>query len=224
MPRYAIYYTPRGALGDAGAAWLGWDIARHARTVQPSLEGVDIAAITERPRRYGFHATIKPPFVLAPGQSLEELEKAFAQLCATLAPVQLPVLEPTWMGGFLALTTRGGDPEALTELAATCVANLDIFRAPLTAEERAKRDHPRLSASARRNLDAWGYPHVMADFRFHLTLTGRIPRNQRAAVESAAAERVALHVPSPCEIDRLTLVEEGEDGHFRETLRVPLQG
>lgn len=222
MQRYAIYFTPQGAFGAAGAAWLGWDIARGCPVAQPQVADLDLPALTEKPRRYGFHATIKPPFALASGRSREELKDAFTSLCATLAPVRVSELRPEWMGGFLALTARGGDPEALTDLAATCVRALDGFRAPLTDAELARRDHPRLSELARRNLRDWGYPHVMEAFRFHLTLTGRVPRSQRVALEAAATRAITKHAPHPFDITALTLVGEGADGFFREILRQPL--
>ena len=65
--RYAIYFTPQGSLAEAGAAWLGWDLARGRTVAHPDVAGLDVAALTETPRKYGLHATIKPPFVLAEG-------------------------------------------------------------------------------------------------------------------------------------------------------------
>lgn len=224
MQRYAVYYTPEGALGAAGAAWLGWDITRGCPALQPSVDGLDLAHLTESPRRYGFHATIKPPFVLSPGASREKLEEAFETLCAKLPSLHIPALEPVWMGGFFALTALGGDPSELTALAAKCVSDLDAFRAPLSAEEFARRDHVRLSEAARSNLRSWGYPHVMESFRFHLTLTGRVPRSQRAVVESAVAAQIVPALPSSLVLSDLTLVGQGADGFFREIHRAPLQG
>ena len=41
--------------------WLGWDAASGQPLDPPDL-GLDAAAITRDPRKYGFHGTIKPPF------------------------------------------------------------------------------------------------------------------------------------------------------------------
>ncbi|MEO9630620.1 MAG: phosphonate metabolism protein, partial [Sulfitobacter sp.] len=42
--RYAIYYTPQGSLAEAGAAWLGWDVARGQAVAHPEVAGLDVAA------------------------------------------------------------------------------------------------------------------------------------------------------------------------------------
>ena len=36
-----------------------------------------------------------------------------------------------------------------------------------------------LNQSQIANLDRWGYPYLFADFRFHMTLTGRVDTEQR---------------------------------------------
>ena len=67
--RYAVYYTPPpGEFADFGASWLGWDAATGREVAQPDLDGLDLAAMTARARRYGFHATLKAPFRLAEGR------------------------------------------------------------------------------------------------------------------------------------------------------------
>ena len=70
--RYAIYFAPDKHSGgwEFGANWLGRD--EHDNTVlpQPPLEGIsplELTRITQAPRRYGFHATLKAPFRLADG-------------------------------------------------------------------------------------------------------------------------------------------------------------
>ena len=87
--RYALYYTPpQGEFADFGAAWLGWDAGRGVAVAQPVLPGLDIAALTAAPRKYGFHATLKPPFRLADGTSAADLAQATAQVAARLAQLE----------------------------------------------------------------------------------------------------------------------------------------
>src|ERR1051325_2068000 len=45
------------------------------------------------------------------------------------------------------------------------------------------------------NLHAWGYPHVFADFRFHMTLSGPLPAALQAPALAALAERYAAVSP-----------------------------
>ncbi|HTZ38232.1 MAG TPA: DUF1045 domain-containing protein [Stellaceae bacterium] len=89
--RYAVYFVPEpGApLARFGAAWLGYDIAGGKAAARPALAGVPaerLEAITAEPRRYGFHATLKPPFSLAEGTSAAALDAAVAALAARIAP------------------------------------------------------------------------------------------------------------------------------------------
>lgn len=221
--RYAVYYTPQGALGEAGASWLGWDISRGQVTPQPVVDGLDMNSATQTPRKYGFHATIKPPFAISGVRDAHSLCTAFADACADIAPITLDGLALTWMGGFLALTPMGGTT-ALNACAAQMVRLLDPFRAPLAPAELARRQHPRLTETQLRNLQQWGYPHVMESFRFHITLTNRIPRSLRDPVEVAAAAHIAPHLPKSFQVKHLTLVGQGADGLFREIHRAPLGG
>ena len=73
--RVAIYFAPPvdHPLSVAAAAWLGRDAWTGARLERGRVEGFDPAtleSLTAEPRRYGFHATMKPPFRLADNQRL----------------------------------------------------------------------------------------------------------------------------------------------------------
>ncbi|WP_299739643.1 DUF1045 domain-containing protein [uncultured Roseobacter sp.] len=216
--RYGIYFTPRpGAFADAGAAWLGWDIARGRTIGAPEDE------ITARPRKYGFHGTLKPPFRLAQGQSVEALMSALDQLSQALRPVALDGLTLTQLGSFLALTPVG-DTRALAGMAACVVRDLDAFRAPPTDAELARRKQSRLTELQEENLRQWGYPYVMEAFKFHMTLTGPLPRELRGKVMADANAHFGDLPPRPFGVDSLTLVGEGEAGMFHEIHRYTLAG
>ncbi|MEY8840871.1 DUF1045 domain-containing protein, partial [Cribrihabitans sp. XS_ASV171] len=129
--RYAVYYVPPEAAewGRFGTAWLGWDLADGAEVPHPAAAGLDVAAVTGVPRKYGLHATVKPPFRLAGGSTEGALHEACAALAAQTAPVVLDGLEIARLGRFLALRPVG-DETALNALAAWWVRDLDGFRAP----------------------------------------------------------------------------------------------
>lgn len=223
MKRFAVYYAPpAGAFADRASAWLGWDAAAGRAVPQPDL-GLPAAAITGEPRRYGFHGTIKPPFRLAEGRDAAALRAALAALAARLAPVELPGLRLTNLDGFLALVPEG-DTAALRALAAEAVRALDPFRAPLTAAEIARRRPERLSPRQRALLDRWGYPFVMEEFRFHVTLTDRLPAPQAADAERRLAAHFAPVLPRPFRLEALCLFGEAEDGRFHLLHRYPLSG
>ncbi|MEM8957503.1 MAG: DUF1045 domain-containing protein [Pseudomonadota bacterium] len=224
--RYGVYYLPpEDALADFGAAWLGWDIARGRATAHPDIPGLpaEIATLTETPRRYGFHATLKPPFFLAEGMDVDGLDAAIAGLCRGLPPAQADGLELARLSGFVALVPAGPD-RWLNALAAEVVRGLDEFRAPPSEAELARRRQNRLSDRQTANLAAWGYPYVMDDFRFHMTLTGRLPGADGAAVMDNLRPRLAPLLPTPFRIEHLSLVGEDAERRFHLIHRYALKG
>lgn len=221
--RYAIYFMPEaGALADFGAAWLGWDAARGCRVAHPEVPGLDasIASLTATPRKYGFHATIKPPFRLAPGQSEGALREAAGTLCDCLAPVVLDGLSVDRLGGFIALRPIGPQ-QALSDLAAAVVMGLDPFRAAPRREEIARRQASPLSPRQQDLLLRWGYPYVLDEFHFHMTLTGRVA--DPCKVQAALAPVIAPLLPRPFRIGSLCLCGEAE-GMFHILHRYRLSG
>lgn len=217
--RYAIYFVPEGPLAVAGSAWLGWDIARGCTVDHPKIDGLDIAAITKRPRKYGLHATLKPPMALAARTNSDELIQAAVAVAKSLAPIPFEGLNVTQIGRFAALTLKG-DKSALNALAANVVQTLDRYRAPLAPEELARRRHRPLSPSQERNLVYWGYPYVMEDFNFHITLTG--PLHTPDAVIPLIAAHFAPVLPERFILSHLNVVGEDADGMFHMVKRLPV--
>lgn len=223
--RYAIYYAPDPQIDWVGFStrWLGWDMETGEQVPHPVIDGVDVATVSETPRKYGLHATMKPPFRLREGQSVEALQRACEALAAKQAPVQLDGLEVARLGRFLALCPVGGTDD-LNTLAAACVQELDGFRAPAGEAELARRRASGLTPQQERNLVRWGYPYVLDAFRFHITLTGRLDRSTLGLVETALGVHLVPLLPSPFQISDLALVGEREDGRFQLIHRYTFSG
>ncbi len=224
--RYAIYLAPGGALGEWAGCWLGWDAAAWATRPHPDLPGLPrpAAELTATPRRYGFHATIKPPFALAAGARAGDLHWAMQALALRLSPLVLAGLGLGRMDGRVVALLPEGDCSALGALAATVVESLDAFRAPADAAEIARRRPESLTPRQRAMLDRWGYPFVFEEFRCHLTLTGDLPAAEAAAVEAALAPVLAPLLPRPWTVESLCLFGEAADGCFRLLHRYTLSG
>lgn len=191
--RFALYGLPAAGspLARFGDAWLGGGEARAAAV--PLVAGIDAATqrrITAGPALYGLHATLKPPFRLAPGRDRAGLEKAVRTLAAGWPAFSAPPLRLACLGGFLALVLERPSP-AMARLAAAAVAGLDSFRAPPSPQELARRRRAGLDARQRVLLARWGYPCVMGAFRFHITLTCRLGAAEGAAIRRALAPHVA---------------------------------
>ncbi|WBU54822.1 DUF1045 domain-containing protein [Paracoccus sp. SCSIO 75233] len=219
--RYAIYYTPpEGGFADFGASWLGWDVISGCEVAHPDVLVLDVEKITRTPRKYGFHATLKPPFRLADGHGEAELRDAAAALAEVLRPVTLPGLSLNRIGSFLALTPDG-DMADLNRLAAQIVESLDPLRAPLNEAEIARRNPDALTERQRDYLRGWGYPYVKDEFRFHMTLSGSLDEPIIEATRSVLEPMLDV-VPRPFVLDAISLMGEGEDGRFRLIERLPL--
>ncbi|MDK3019002.1 DUF1045 domain-containing protein [Pseudodonghicola flavimaris] len=225
--RYAVYYAPpvNADWGRFITRWLGWDMETGREMPHPEAPELPlpVAEITATPRKYGAHATIKPPFRLAAGQSRVALEAACAALCRDLAPLRLDGLELARLGRFLALRPCG-DQAALNALAARVVEALDPFRAPAPEAELARRRAAGLSPAQEANLIRWGYPYVMEEFRFHITLTGKLAKDRLAAVDAHLGRNLAPLLPAPFAIADLALMGEAADGRFHLIHRYALSG
>lgn len=223
--RYAVYALPEGALGAAGAAWLGWDARAGRAVAQPEVPGLPrpVAELTGRPGRYGFHATMKPPFRLTEGRTEAELCAAFDAFCARAWPAQAEGLAVAAVGPFLALRPEGETGE-LDRLAAAAVEVLDAFRAPPDAAELARRRKPGLSHRQDALLRRWGYPYVMEEFRFHVTLTGPLDDAERDRAQAALAAHFAPVLPRPYRVAHLALMGEDAEGRFHAIHEAALSG
>ncbi len=198
--RAALYYVPEAEdpLWALGSRWLGRDAASGAALPQPLAPG--IAALTEAPRRYGFHATLKAPIM------------------PRIPSFELAPLAVTPLHGFLALCLARPCPP-MHALADACVTQLDIHRTPEDAATQEKRAAGRPRAQ-REHIARWGYPLVLDAFRFHMTLTGKAEHNPLGP----AAE--AFFAPALAQRRRVTsigvFVEDAPGDPFRLTHRLRL--
>lgn len=214
--RYAIYFTPErdDPLSRIAANWLGRDPFTGTAAPMPAigrLSPAEIAFHTAAARRYGFHATLKAPFLLAGGETEASLNKAMEVFAETVAPVTIPRLVIKQIDSFFALVPEEQSPE-LNRFADDVVVAFERFRAPLTEAEIERRSPDSLSPIEFRNLLQWGYPYVFEAFRFHMTLTGRVGADEAPRVRSAIEEFFGILLDEPVPVDGLALFVEPEPG------------
>jgi len=216
MPdRFAIYYAPplESDIWQRASRWLGRDAAMGA--VPPmTIGGLDAAtrsAVTPSATRYGFHATLKAPMALAAGHSAESLNDALSRFAAETSAVSIGQLELRSLDGFLALTPVVQSAD-LTAFAGEVVSAFDALRAPLSAEDRARRLKAPLTPVQVEYLDRFGYPYVLDKFLFHMTLTDRLVADMQEPVMTAAAEWFAPVLGEAVVLDRLVLFHEPAAG------------
>jgi hypothetical protein len=212
-PRYAIYFVPAASsdLYRFGSSVLRYD-CYTGEQVAPADELAGDALrwnnLTEEPRRYGFHATLKAPFHLSCERTERQLVDAVQNFAAAghAVPAIAPVVE--MLEAFAAVVPQRPDPLVNT-LAAHCTTAFDRFRAPMSPQERARRLATLLSRDQVENFERWGYPYVFAHFRFHMTLTGRLPvevQETSVATLRRCFERLCGY--RAIAIDRLALLKQ----------------
>ena len=230
MPeRYGLYYAPAvtSELWRHAAIWLGRDAATDS-TLEADVGGIDPErrhAITKSARRYGFHATLKAPMALDGKLDAKDLDRALKAWTSAHAPLDIGPIVLRPIAGFLALVPDR-QSGALTDFAARIVEDFDGFRAPIEADDKARRNvGGHLTARQLELLEEFGYPYVMEEFRFHMTLTDQIEPREQLSVSAAITAWFGPLIGQNMLLDRLVLFHEaGPGAPFMRLRDYPLTG
>jgi putative phosphonate metabolism protein len=227
-PRYAIFFVPQAGtkLYRFGSSVLGYDCYTGAAVDFPVIQkgAPNWNELSAAPRRYGFHATLKAPFFLSPSASEEQLIKGVKNFAGLGHPVHAFAPALRLLGDFFAVVPLEAVPE-LDSLATACTTLFDAFRAPMSPQERARRLALGLSRSQTQNLDRWGYPYVLSEFTFHMTLTGKVPPSRRQSVLAALMDGFGRGEAEPVAVDQLALVkQDSAETPFRVISACALEG
>jgi putative phosphonate metabolism protein len=228
--RYAVYFAPNveQQWWAHASHWLGRCAVSQQMNPQPLIAGVSakrFAELTEHPRRYGFHATMKAPFVLASQYQPDELIERVNLLCREVKPFVLPRLQVALLDQFLALVPERSVTQ-VTQLEEQCVKVLNDYAEPLGPEELSRRRSAGLSSLEDALLLRWGYPYVLERFRFHCSLTGSLTKATRQEV-IALTEAAHQHFDQLplCVFDSLAIfVEPTRGADFVLLQQCPLLG
>lgn len=223
--RYAVYFVPEAEsdLYRFGSAVVGYDCYRGSDVPHlPALAAnvSDWHDLTQEPRTYGFHATLKAPFRLAEDTCERDLRTTLDRLAVEFDAAPAFVPQVRLLGSFAAIVPYNL-PLALADLANACVRAFEPFRAPLSAAERQRRVASGLDANQIAYLDRWGYPYVFNEFRFHMTLTGRLPRDRGGEIRARLSDLVDHAIGArPIVVDRLVLLRQAAPNDRFEVVRV----
>lgn len=229
-PRYAIYFVPeaQSALYQCGSAILGYDCYAGTAVDFPEAlkcDAFDWRELTNEPRRYGFHATLKAPFLLREPCTEVQLIDSLHNFARYHNPVRIDKTAVRLLDGFVAIAPAEPVP-AIDALAGACTTSFDSYRAAISPQERDRRIAAGLSQRQIENLDHWGYPYVLSDFRFHMTLTGKVetPRREMAlALLNGCVQRMGGDRPVP--INCLALVkQDSPQAFFKVISQAPFGG
>ena len=207
------------------ASWLGRDPESRAESLPELplwLMRERWREITRDARHYGFHGTLKPPMALAGGRTADGLSAALAQFAAEVPALPPVALQVATLGGFLALVPREPAP-ALLKLADLAVERFDRFRAPPSADEIARRRRVPLSTRQEAHLARWGYPYVFDEFRYHMTLTARLPDAERPRMAAYLADLLAPALAEPVPLTLALFTQPAPDAPFELARRLRLK-
>jgi putative phosphonate metabolism protein len=224
--RYAIYAVPPvdQPLWRMASTWLGRDPLAGIEAVPDLplwLARERWREITKDARHYGFHGTLKPPMTLAGGRTRDALDAALSQFASDFAALPPLGLQVATIGGFLALVPR--EPSAaLKRLADLAVERFDRFRAPSTEDELTRRRQQPLSTRQEEYLARWGYPYVFDEYRFHMTLTSRLPDAERTRVAAHLSDYLAPALAQPTPLTMALFVQDHQETPFRLARRFRL--
>jgi len=228
MKRFGIYFTPaeESSLARAAEQWLGRDIWSPACITTPYLPGISEERTRELlrpPRHYGFHATLKPPFRVAINTKEEQIMQRLTRFADNRKSFTLPPLQLQLMSDFFCLRPAS-DCRELFLLAAEIVQHFDDLRLPPTKDEFMRRRAAGLSSNQEMMLQAWGYPYVMNEFRFHLTLTGKTTeQEERDKLTLALSDFFPAELRQSVELDTLALFVEEDSSPMYCLATFPLQ-
>jgi putative phosphonate metabolism protein len=226
--RYAIYYAPAhgSVLWQAGCRWLGRDPQSQAILEQPAVPGWSgerVRRLTQSARLYGLHATLKPPFRLASGRDVGALDGALQAFVAHRRALHGITLHVAPLAGFLALQPAVPEP-LLGQLAEACVVQFDAFRRPADEQELVRRRAAGLTERQEALLREFGYPYVLEQFRFHVTLTDRLAPDELAVLQPWLSRYFSDALASPLTLDDICLfVQDAPGTPFRLLRRYPLE-
>lgn len=207
--RFAIYFLlpPEHHLHTLASLWLGYDI--HQGKIIPQAESLPKYLRlhqyqAEAASLYGFHGTLKAPFRLAKHYGVSQLVQELDQFSAEKKAFYCSGLSLTSLGHFLALAPQA-TCSAMNRLADDCVKHFDPFRAPLNEQEYQKRKPHQLNLRQRELLRQWGYPYVLDEYRFHMTLSDQLKNTEYDELTCALQNYLAPALENKLFIDRLYL-------------------
>jgi len=220
FPRYAIYYVaaPGTDIDRFGAQLLGYDAytgRKRALSGRHYADRAGLARSDEGATKIWFSCHAEGAAVTRAWQTEPQLLAA----CEAFAgkPRPIPVITPVVgsISGFVAVVPAALSPE-LERLAADCTREFGSFRAQLTPKDRARRNPSDLTPRQREYLDRWGYPYVMEEFRFHMTLTGRLNAERRGPILTMLRNGFSAIGLKTLAIDRIAVFrQENAESRFR---------
>ena len=187
--RYAIYYAPpkESSLEEFGRYWFGWDplnakLINNKQRINylnrfgiKNLKNIDKNVLIAK--KYGFHGTLIPPFKLNKNYSTNKLFKKTDEIAKKFKKFKFYKFKLKKINNFYAFVQNKKNSN-INKISNRLVKELFKFRSPLTKKEIDKRNPSKLSKLQLNILHKWGYPYLMSEFKFHMTIASEVTGNK----------------------------------------------
>ena len=231
--RVAIYFLPKknSSLENFGKNLLGRDINKKRKISLTRRQKYfinrrftyfdELKDYCEKPAKYGFHATLKAPFRLKRNVKTKDFYDVISHIAAQHSRFKIKGLKIVYRKKFTFITSRKPN-KLLINLENDLVKHLDTFRAELNKTEIKKRNPDSLTFKQNKYLKEWGYPFVLDQFKFHMTLMNQ-NNNKLSNKQKLELEKLIYKISNNLlEFNEISLLGENKNGYFEEIKRFKL--
>ena len=231
--RVAIYFLPKknSSLENFGKNLLGRDINKKKKISLTRRQKYfinrgftyfdELKDYCEQPAKYGFHATLKAPFRLKRNVKTKNFYDVISHIAAQHSRFKIKGLKIVYSKKFTFITSRKPN-KLLINLESDLVKHLDTFRAELNKTEIKKRIPDSLTFKQNKYLKEWGYPFVLDQFKFHMTLMNQ-NNNKLSNKQKLELEKLIYKISNNLlEFNEISLLGENKNGYFEEIKRFKL--
>ena len=223
--RYAIYYAPpkESNLEEFGRYWFGWDPI-NAKSINnkqrinylngfgiKNLKNIDKNVLIAK--KYGFHGTLIPPFKLNKNYSTNTLFKKTEEIAKKFKKFKLYKFKLKKINNFYAFVQNKKNNN-INKLSNRLVRELFKFRSPLTKKEIDRRNPSKLSKFQLNILYKWGYPYLMSEFKFHMTLASEVTGNKLYSELKKIENNKEIILNEINNFDKIYIFGENQKGMF----------
>ena len=231
--RVAIYFLPKknSSLENFGKNLLGRDINKKKKISLTRRQKYfinrgftyfdELKDYCEQPAKYGFHATLKAPFRLKRNVKTKNFYDVISHIAAQHSRFKIKGLKIVYSKKFTLITSRKPN-KLLINLENDLVKHLDTFRAELNKTEIKKRIPDSLTFKQNKYLKEWGYPFVLDQYKFHMTLMNQ-NNNKLSNKQKLELEKLIYKISNNLlEFNEISLLGENKNGYFEEIKRFKL--
>ena len=150
------------------------------------------------------------------------MEKKVYEIAKELQRFDVGKLNLKKIGNFIALVPEKNDK--IKYLSNKLVTGLDFLRDELLEEEILKRNPQTLTLNQKKMLTNWGYPYVLDEFNFNLTLTDKIDNKKIDNILKSIKRNLRYIDFEKVNFNNICIFGEKKDEKFYFIKRFKLEG